>query len=163
MYDNRDDRLSDRQRLEAGKPAPCAICGRVIQPAREAYHVVPSETILLVQKIARLPFDVMPTPYDAVICALCQDPTRRDPTNDFRRPDKASAYENALKHARQLPDLVLDGQAEGVSAMEQVQGKVQTTYPNLLMLHAGQVAAKALRVERGRRRAFQAIGTQKKE
>ncbi|HUV95765.1 MAG TPA: hypothetical protein VMX14_13200 [Anaerolineae bacterium] len=160
---NNYNRLSDRERLEAGHSAPCAICGKVIQPARQTHTVVPGETILLVQKIARLPFDTMPTPHDAVICAFCQDPARRDPTNDFRRPDKASAYEHALKHARQLPDAVLtppeptQGETPDTTGIEHVQNKVQTTYPNMLALHAGQVAAKALRVERGRRRALAAI------
>jgi len=155
------NRLSDRERLEAGHTAPCAICGRVIQPA-QPYQIIPGQVIRLVHQIADLPAGVYPTPQEAVICRFCAEGPR-DQTNDFRRADKASAYENALELARHLPDLVLDGQVEGVSALEQVQNKVQATYPNLLILHAGQVSAKALRVERGRRRTFQAIGTQKEE
>ena len=163
MYDNRDDQLSGRQRLEAGMPAPCAICGRVIQPAREAHRVVPGETILLVQKLARLPFDVMPTPGDAVICPFCQEPNKRDPTNDFRRPDKASSYELALKLAHSLPNNVLEppeppkGEAPDTTGFDHVTGKVQNTFPNMLTLHVGQVTAKALRVERGRRHAQHTI------
>jgi len=149
------DQLSDRQRLEAGHPAPCAICGRVIQPA-QPYQAISAAVIHLVRQIADLPAGIQTTMEDAVICRFCAEGPR-DATNDFRRADKASSYEYALELARHLPDLVLDGQVEGVSALEQVQNKVQATYPNLLVLHAGQVSAKALRVERGRRRASHAI------
>jgi len=164
MYDNRDDRLSDREKLEHGQPAPCAICGRVIQPSKEPYLAISGTVARIARGLVGLPTGVHTTMEDAIICSFCAE-QQRDPTNDFRRPDKASAYEYALKLARTLPDAVLspepqnDEQEEApdTPALDYLTAKLRAVFPNMMDLHIGQVAAKACRVERGRRRAKRAL------
>ena len=79
-----------------------------------------------------------------------------DPTNRYRKPRKRAAYEVALIAARHIGDWGLDqGQKFAMHRIIRGVDALFGAYGDFTPSDAGQVVAKAIRVERGRRKETQ--------